>query len=90
MIPHNWGTAVRTASLLHLMATVAPLTEALNPPPVLFELDCTENPFRDAVIKQPIKIEEDGCIPVSDVPGLGVEVVREAVNEFRTELITVV
>jgi D-galactarolactone cycloisomerase len=89
MIPHNWGTAVRTASLLHLLATVAPLTEALTPPPLLFEFDCTESPFRDAVVKRPFWIEEDGMIPVPDGPGLGIEVVREAVDEFRTELVTI-
>ena len=89
MIPHHWGTAVRTASLLHLLATVAPLTEALLPPTVLFEFDCTESPFRDAVVKEHIKIGEDGCIPVPSRPGLGIEVVREAVDEFRTDLITI-
>ena len=71
------------------MATVAPLTEALLPPPVLFEFDCTENPFRDVVVKQRINVEKDGCIPVPDRPGLGIEVVPGAVDEFRTELITV-
>ena len=89
MIPHHWGTAVRTAGLLHLLATVAPLTEALEPPPVLFEFDCTESPFRDAVIKQRIHIEEDGCITVPEQPGLGIEIVREAVDEYRTELVNI-
>jgi D-galactarolactone cycloisomerase len=89
MIPHHWGTAVRTASLLHLMATLAPLTEALAPPPALFEFDCTENPFRDAVVKQRFLLEADGCIAVPAGPGLGVQVVREAVDEFRTGLVTI-
>jgi len=89
MIPHHWGTAVRTASLLHLLATLAPLTEALAAPVVLFEFDCTESPFRDVVVKQPFEIDEDGCIPIPGGPGLGIEVVREAVDEFRTELVTI-
>lgn len=89
MIPHNWGTTVRTAALLHLMATVAPLTEALEPPPALFEFDCTESPFRNAVVRQRVDIEEDGCIPIPDRPGLGIDVVREAVDEFRTDLIAI-
>jgi D-galactarolactone cycloisomerase len=89
MIPHHWGTAVRVASLLHLLATLAPLTEALEPPPVLFEFDCTESPFRDAVVKERIDIEPDGCIPVPSRPGLGIEVVREAVEEYRAELVTI-
>jgi D-galactarolactone cycloisomerase len=89
MIPHNWGTAIRTVSILHWLATLPPLTEALEPPPVLFEFDCTENPFRDVVIREKIRLEDDGCIAVPTAPGLGVEVVREAVEEFRTELISI-
>jgi D-galactarolactone cycloisomerase len=89
MIPHHWGTAVRTASLLHLLATLAPLTESLEPPPVLFEFDCTESPFRSTIVKQCIDIEEDGYISVPSRPGLGIDVVREAVDEYRTELVTV-
>lgn len=89
MIPHNWGTAIRTVSILHWLATLPPLTEALEPPPVLFELDCTESPFRDAVIRESIRVEDDGCIAVPLGPGLGVEVIRDAVEEFRTELISI-
>lgn len=89
MIPHNWGTAIRTASILHWLATIPPLTEALEPPAILFELDCTEHPFRDAVIREPLRMGEDGCIAVPAGPGLGIEVVREAVDEFRSELITI-
>jgi len=89
LVPHNWGTAVRTAAILHWMATVPPVTEALNAPPVLFEFDQTENPFREAVVKERIAIEEDGLIPVPAGPGLGVTVVREAVEQFRTGFITI-
>lgn len=89
MIPHNWGTAVRTAMVLHVMATLAPLTEALQPPPALFELDCTESAFRDAVVKRAFRVEEDGLISIPEGPGLGVEIVPEAVDEYRTELITI-
>jgi D-galactarolactone cycloisomerase len=70
--PHNWGTAVRTAAILHWMATVPAITHALHPTPVMFELDQTENPFRDAVIRQRIALEADGCVPVPSGPGLGV------------------
>jgi D-galactarolactone cycloisomerase len=90
MMPHNWSTAIRTAAILHLMSTVPPVTQALSPPPVLFELDCTENPIRDAVVREPFSIDPtDGCIPVPERPGLGIDVVREAVEEYRVELITI-
>jgi D-galactarolactone cycloisomerase len=89
LIPHNWGTAVRTAAILHWMASLPPLTEALNPPPILFEFDCTESPFREAVLEETISIGPDGCIEVPMKPGLGIHVMREAVDEFRSELITI-
>ncbi len=90
LVPHNWGTAVRTAGELHWMATVPPFSGAVTPPPATFEFDRTENPFREAVVKQKIDIEKsDGCIPVPTGPGLGIDIVREAVDQFRTELITI-
>jgi D-galactarolactone cycloisomerase len=86
LVPHNWGTAIRTAATLHAMATCPPLTESLAPPPLLFEFDRTESPFRDAVIAQCLAIDSDSCVPVPAGPGLGVKVLREAVASFRVAL----
>jgi D-galactarolactone cycloisomerase len=89
IVPHNWGTAIRTAAILHWMSTVPPVTQALAAPPALFELDCTENPIRDAIVRSPIHIDpDDGCIAVPTRPGLGIDVVREALEEYRVEQIT--
>jgi len=88
LVPHNWGTAVRTAGELHWMACCPPVSGALTPPPVTFEFDQTENPFRDAVVKQRIEIDRsDGCIAVPMRPGLGIDIVREAVEEYRTDAV---
>ncbi len=86
MVPHNWGTAIRTAATLHAMATCPPLTEALNPPRILFEFDRTESPFRDAVIEQRLDIGDDSAMGVPMGPGLGVDVVPGQVEQFRTDL----
>jgi D-galactarolactone cycloisomerase len=87
LVPHNWGTALRTAATLHAMATCPPLTEALNPPPVLFEFDRTESPFRDAILEEKLDIDAAGAsIEVPLKPGLGVTVVEEQVARFRTAL----
>jgi D-galactarolactone cycloisomerase len=87
LIPHNWGTAIRTAAALHSMAVCPPLTEALNPPPLLFEFDRTENPMRDAVIAEKIDIEPaDALVGVPMSPGLGISVLPEAVERFRVNL----
>lgn len=89
LIPHNWGTAIRTASELHWAATIPPIAEGLDSPPVMFEFDRTEHPFRDAVIRERIDLEEDGLIGVPQRPGIGVTVVEEAIAEYRRELIIV-
>lgn len=90
LIPHNWGTAVRTVSELHWCATIAPLTEGLYAPPVMFEFDRTEHPFRDAVVRETIDIEADGRLAVPTAPGLGITVIPEAVEEYRKNLLVIV
>lgn len=55
----------------------------------MFEFDLTESPFREAVIREKIEMGEDGLIPVPEGPGLGIHVVREAVEEFRKNLIVI-
>ena len=86
LVPHNWGTHVRTAGELHWMACF-PEVAGWEP---MFEFDQTENPLRESLVRQRIEFDPaDGRIPVPTGPGLGIDVVREAVDEFRTELITI-
>ncbi|MBI4892949.1 MAG: mandelate racemase/muconate lactonizing enzyme family protein [Acidobacteria bacterium] len=90
LVPHNWGTAIRTAATLHWMAATPPQTEGLHAPPVTFEFDQTESPFRDAVIRERIAPDpSDGMIAVPCGPGLGVEVLPEALKQYRKSLIQV-
>jgi D-galactarolactone cycloisomerase len=89
VVPHNWGTALRTAAILHWMAACPPVTEAIAAPAPMFEFDQTENPFRDAVIKERIELGPDGRVAVPEGPGLGVTVIPEAVAEFCQELIVI-
>jgi D-galactarolactone cycloisomerase len=89
LVPHNWSTAIRTAAILHWLAALPPLTEGIYQQEAMFELDSTEHPFRDAVVRKAPVLGEDGCIAVPAGPGLGIEVVAEAVERWRTELITV-
>lgn len=86
VIPHNWGTAVRTTAILHWMATMPPVTEALASAQVLFEFDQTESPFRDAVVNEPVRPGADGLLPVPEGPGLGIGVNEEAVAGYRVRL----
>jgi len=89
LVPHNWGTAVRTAAILQWMATVPPLTPALEACPATFEFDQTESPFRDAVVETGFRLGPDGTIGIPRTPGLGVRVIPEAVEQFRSKLITI-
>jgi D-galactarolactone cycloisomerase len=89
IVPHNWGTAVRTVAILHWMSTVPPITEALAAPAAQFEFDRTDHAFRDAVIEEPIRLDADGCVPVPSGPGLGITIVPDAVEKYREELIVI-
>ncbi len=87
LVPHNWGTAVRTAAILQWMATVPPLTPGTTSCPVTFEFDQTESPFRDAVVTTPFSLDANGLLQVPQLPGLGVTVIPEAVAQYREDLV---
>jgi L-alanine-DL-glutamate epimerase-like enolase superfamily enzyme len=72
------------------MATIPPLTPALAARAVTFEFDCTESPFRDAVVAEGgFTLNDEGLIDIPQTPGLGVRVLPEAVAEFRAELVEI-
>ncbi len=85
MMPHNWGTHIRTVGELHWMAA---FPEVAGWPP-MFEFDQTESPIREAVIAEKIAPGPDGAIAAPEGPGLGVRVVPEAVAEFAKETVVV-
>lgn len=81
VVPHVWGTAVQIAASLQAHATIAPAPVRQQPLEAMFEFDRTENPFRQAVIKAPIE-HEKGVIRIPNGPGLGIEINRQALDEF--------
>ncbi len=82
VVPHNWSTAIRTATVLHWAATIPPPTIGLATSDVTFEFDQTEHPFRDVVVNETIKPDNNGIMHVPDRPGLGVTINREALERF--------
>lgn len=82
IVPHVWGTAIHIAAALQFMAAMVPNPVRVNPIEPILEFDRTENPFRQAVIKTPIE-HEQGVIKIPSGPGLGIEIDRDALAEFR-------
>lgn len=82
VVPHVWGTAVQIAAALQFMASMVPNPVRVNPIEPILEFDRTDNPFRQAVVKTPIE-HKAGIVTIPDGPGLGIEINRDALAEFR-------
>ena len=70
---HTWGDAVALAASLHLAA-------ALRNSSVM-ELDCTENPLRSELLKEPLEAQNGFMLPPQGV-GLGIELDPRALKRF--------
>jgi D-galactarolactone cycloisomerase len=84
--PHVWNSAVGTAAALQFLATVPsyPHAKAADPTPVLFEVDRSENPLRDDLLVDRLKLT-GGSINIPDDPGLGVEIDEEVLDRYRVD-----
>jgi D-galactarolactone cycloisomerase len=82
IVPHVWGTGVHIAAALQFMAAMVPDPVRVSPIEPIMEFDRTHNPFRQAVLARPIEAV-DGVVAIPDGPGLGIEVNRDALVEFR-------
>ena len=82
LVPHVWGTAVQIAASLQFMAALVPNPVRVNPIEPILEFDRTENPFRQAVVTRPIE-HVAGVVAIPDGPGLGIEIDRAVLAEFR-------
>ncbi|MFH5776000.1 mandelate racemase/muconate lactonizing enzyme family protein [Paracoccus sp. NGMCC 1.201697] len=82
IVPHVWGTGVHIAAALQFMAAQVPDPVRVNPVEPIMEFDRTHNPFRQAVLKTPIEAVK-GLVAIPSAPGLGIEINRDALAEFR-------
>ncbi|MDB5628065.1 MAG: mandelate racemase [Tardiphaga sp.] len=65
--PHTSATGINMAATINVLASVED--------PGYFEGDVAKhNPFRDEVGGIPYKLDADGCVKPSEIPGLGVEI----------------
>lgn len=82
VVPHVWGTAVHIAAALQFIAAMVPDPVRVNPIEPILEFDRTDNPFRQTVIQTPIE-HENGVVAIPNAPGLGIEINRDALKEFK-------
>ena len=72
--PHAWLTDLLTAASLHFNAVL--------PRALFLEYNVCDNPMLREIIRNPVRMAADGCIPVPQGPGLGIEVDETAVRRF--------
>ncbi len=72
-VPHGWNTAVGLAADLQLAAAlpVAQYVEYLTP-----------SPYIEEIITEPFRVDADGLLPIRELPGLGVDLDRQALKRF--------
>jgi D-galactarolactone cycloisomerase len=81
VIPHMFGTAIRLAATLQLLAVLPDSPRALEPFPTLLEYDMSENALRTELAKEPIR-HTDGVVTIPQGPGLGIEINREVLQRY--------
>ena len=81
-VPHAWGSAVGLAATIHFLASLPDQPPAFRPVPPMLEFEQEENPFRDHLARTPI-VQMDGRVAVPDGPGLGIEVDRAIIEQYR-------
>ena len=82
VVPHVWGTGVHIAAALQFMAAMVPDPVRAAPIEPILEFDRTHNPFRQAVLTAPLEAV-GGVVAIPAGPGLGIEVNRDALRDFR-------
>lgn len=87
VVNHVWGSAIAVATNLQLLAAMPPLPGGIHPIEPLLEFDTTDNKFRDELIIEPLKIQQQvsangGFVSIPDNPGIGVEPDPEFIRKF--------
>lgn len=78
-VPHGWNTAVGLVADMHLMAAIpeARWVEYLTPTPLI-----------EGLVETPFTLDQDGCLPIPDQPGLGVRWNPEGVEKYSGHSLT--
>ncbi|MDG1896460.1 MAG: mandelate racemase/muconate lactonizing enzyme family protein [Fuerstiella sp.] len=78
VVPHGWNTAIGLAADLQISAFLpnATYVEYLTP--------CA---YIDELTTDPFKLDNDGCLAISQAPGLGIDIDEDRLNRFCPERI---
>jgi D-galactarolactone cycloisomerase len=81
VIPHMFGTAIRLAATLQLLAALPDSPRAHEPFPALLEYDMSENALRTELAKEPF-VHTHGMVAIPQGPGLSIEINREVLARY--------
>jgi D-galactarolactone cycloisomerase len=85
LIPHVWGSGIGLAASLQYIATLPPAPLCLHPEEPMLEYDQSAHPFREDLIYHAISMDE-GKVKIPQEPGIGVNVNRDVIDEFRRKV----
>jgi L-alanine-DL-glutamate epimerase-like enolase superfamily enzyme len=77
VVPHGWKTGITVAATAHLAAITPHLPFFEFVPP-----DVAESRLRRELVRDELVLQPDGSLPVPTAPGLGIELDRDALDEF--------
>jgi D-galactarolactone cycloisomerase len=80
--PHAWGSGVGQAAALHFYAARPRHPGSLTAEDKMIECDQTENPFRTEIVRSGVRFESGEWL-MPETPGLGVEIERAALDQFK-------
>ena len=76
VVPHGWNTAVGVAADAQFVSTLH--TRSF----VEFNVG---NPLVEELVAPGFALDADGCLPVPNGPGLGIEIDRDRLEQFRKD-----
>jgi D-galactarolactone cycloisomerase len=83
LFPHVWGSVVGMKAAIQFLATLpdwnSSFFSAFTP---LFEFEQNSSPMQAELDDEPLSLE-NGCIALSDEPGLGIKINREILNRYK-------
>ena len=66
------------------IASLPPAHHALFPVEPIFEYDCSTHPLRNEIVTEPLQ-HVGGWLEIPSIPGLGIEINREALQQFAAD-----